>query len=326
MEIRQLRGTDLQSSRLVLGTMTFGASVDEATASEMVDVAIEAGINHLDTANAYNGGVTEEMLGRIIAGRRDELVIATKVGNRMGPDPDQVGLGPRAIHRAIDESLRRLDLDHVDLYYLHLPDRSVPIEESIGALDELVRAGKIRFGATSNYAAWQMAEMRAIAERDGSMPLGVSQPLYNLIARRLDNEYAAFSAHYGFSNIVYNPLAGGLLTGRHRDGADPEAGSRFASAVLGAIYRDRYWNEAQFRAVRDLQQVAKDAGISLIELSFRWLLSNPLVEAILIGASSVAQLRENLMAATPVGLSADVLKACDDVWTTQAGAAPKYNR
>lgn len=326
MEIRQLKGTDLQSSRLVLGTMTFGASVDEATASAMVDVAIDAGVNHFDTANAYNGGVTEEMLGRIIAGRRDNLVIATKVGGRMGSDPDQVGLSRRAIHRAIDESLRRLNLDHVDLYYLHLPDPSVPIAESIGALEELVQAGKIRFGATSNYAAWQMAEMRTIAERYGSMPLGVSQPLYNLLARRLDDEYAAFSSHFGFSNIVYNPLAGGLLTGRHRDDADPTEGSRFASTSLGAMYRDRYWNEAQFRAVRDLQQVATDAGMSLIELSFRWLLWSPLVEAILLGASSLEQLQQNLAAATPVGLTGDVLKACDDIWSTLAGAAPKYSR
>ncbi len=326
MEIRQLKSTDLQSSRLVLGTMTFGSSVDEATASEMVDVAIEAGVNHLDTANAYNAGVTEEMLGRIIAGRRDELIVATKVGNRMGPEADEVGLSPRAIHRAIDQSLRRLDLDYVDLYYLHLPDPSVPIAESLGALDELVRAGKIRFGATSNYAAWQMAEMRAIAEQSGLMPLGVSQPLYNLITRRLDDEYAAFSAHYGFSNIVYNPLAGGLLTGRHDVAVDPEAGSRFASSSLGEMYRERYWNEAQFRAVNDLQQIANDSGMSLIELSFRWLLRSPLVEAILIGASSVEQLRQNLAAATPAALSDDVLEACDTVWTTLAGAAPKYNR
>lgn len=322
MEQRTLNGTDLTTSQVVFGTMTFGSQVDVDEAGRMVQVCLDAGVTMFDTANAYNDGRSEEILGEALRGRRDEVLIATKVANPMGPGPDDAGLSRKAIFRAIDASLQRLQTEHVDLYYLHKPDPSTPIEESLGALDELVRVGKIRFGATSNYAAWQMTEMLWLAERNGWRPLHVSQPMYNLVARRLDEEYAAFSESCGVSNIVYNPLAGGLLTGKHRPEAQPEPGSRFTMEM----YRERYWNAAQFTAVAQLDEIAAEAGLTLVELSFRWLLSRRLVSAVLVGASHLDQLRANLAACREPVLDEEVAARCDEVWQTLRGAAPSYNR
>lgn len=317
-----LNGTDISTGRVVCGTMTFGSQVDERAAAAMVQACLDAGVTMFDTANAYSAGRSERLLGEILKGRRHEVLIATKVANAMGPDRDDAGLSQAAINKAIDASLERLQTDYVDLYYLHRPDPLTPIEESLEALEGLVRAGKIRYGATSNYAAWQMAEMLWLAERNGWQPLRVSQPMYNLVARRIEDTYAAFASSCGISSIVYNPLAGGLLTGKHQPGEPVEPGSRFTLEH----YRQRYWNDAQFAAVAALRGIASDAGLSLVELSFRWLLSRPLVDAVLVGASSLDQLRANLAACDASTLDADVAARCDEVWQTLRGAAPAYNR
>jgi aryl-alcohol dehydrogenase-like predicted oxidoreductase len=317
-----LSGTDLQTSQVVLGTMTFGSQVDLGEARNMVHTCLDRGISLFDTANAYNEGRSEEILGQLVKDRREQVLIATKVGNPMGSDPTDAGLNRAAIFEAIDASLERLQTDYVDVYYLHKPDWSTPIEESLEAMDALVRAGKIRYGATSNYAAWQMAEMLWLAERNGWQPLLVSQPMYNLVARRLDDEYAAFSKSCGLSNIAYNPLAGGLLTGKHQPEASPQPGSRFTMEN----YRERYWNAAQFAAVARLGDLAAEAGLTLVELSFRWLLSRPLVDAVLLGASSLEQLWSNLAACEETALNEELATACDEVWQELRGAAPNYNR
>ena len=322
MERRTLHGTDLECARAVMGTMTFGSQVDRDEAQAMVDTCLAAGVTMFDTANAYNDGRSEEMLADLLRGRREDVQIATKVANRMGSGPDDAGLSKAAIHKAIDASLQRLGIDHVDLYHLHKPDWSTPIEESLEAMEELVKAGKIRYAASSNYAAWQVAEMLWIAERNGWQPLRVSQQMYNLVARRIEDEYAAFSRQHAISDIVYNPLAGGLLTGKHRPESVPAPGTRFTKDA----YRQRYWNDRQFAAVEDLGRIAADAGMSLLELAFRWLLSRPLVDAVLIGASSMDQLRSNLAACEHASLDEEVAARCDEVWTRLDGAAPRYNR
>lgn len=317
-----LGGTDLTTSRVVLGTMTFGSQVAAAEASTMVQTCLEAGVTHFDTANAYNAGRSEEILGEALGTHRDEVLVATKVFNPMGDGPDDAGLSEAAINKAIDASLQRLQTDYVDLYYLHQPDYRVPIEESMGAMEALREAGKIRYWATSNYAAWQIADMcHRAAEHDWQQPL-TAQQMYNPIARRLDDEYANFAADFGVSTVAYNPLAGGLLTGKHQLGATPEPNSRFTLEM----YRDRYWNEYQFAAVSKLKDLADGAGITLPELSFRWLLSRPLIDAVLIGASSVDQLRANLDACAGPALDDDLVGECDAVWETVRGAAPAYNR
>lgn len=320
-EARELAG-GLWSSRLVLGTMTFGSQVDQAGADEMVAMALEAGITHFDTANVYNHGVAEQLLGHALKGRREEVVIATKVRNKMDDAPDGGGLTAAAIRRAIEESLARLGTDHVELYYLHQPDRSVPIEETLEAMAALVRQGKVGHVGFSNYAAWQVACMLELCRRENWAQPRIGQQLYNPISRGLEEEYAEFAASCGVSTLVYNPLAGGMLTGKHRGKSEPPPG-RFAA---NANYRERYWTGVQMKATERLGEIAAAAGLSLIELTLRWLLAQPVVDGVILGASSPEQLRTNLAAADGPPLDQATTSAVDDVWADVRGTFPRYNR
>lgn len=323
MERRRLAGTDLDSGRVVFGTMTFGSQVDAADAARMVARCRAAGVTMFDTSNNYNGGASEEILGKSVAGFRDEVQISTKVGSHVDQDnPELSGLTRTAIVTAVEESLRRLGTDYIDVYYFHRPDWNTPLEISLEAADELVRSGKVRYLGQSNFAAWQIAELLALGERNDWPRMLISQPMYNLLARRIETEYATASRHYGLTNIVYNPLAGGLLTGKHKLDAAPGAGTRFTKEM----YRDRYWNEQLFDGVAQLQQIADDAGLTLIELAFRWLLSRPLVDCMLLGASSLGQLESNLAAMDGPAPDDETNQRCDDVWAQLKGAAPDYNR
>ena len=323
MEQIELAGTGLQTGRIILGTMTFGAQIDESTAATMVARARDAGVTMFDTSNNYNQGEAEAILGRIVKPFRDEVLISTKGGSMVEQaDRSVMGLSRTAITRAVDGSLTRLGMDYIDVYYLHRPDRSTPIEETMSTLADLVAAGKIRHVGQSNFAAWQIVEMNYLARMNNWPPVLVSQQMYNLIARRIETEYAEAADHLGLTTIAYNPLAGGLLTGKHRFDESPSAGTRFAKDQ----YRDRYWNRDQFAAIETLSSVASEAGLTLIELSLRWLLGRRATGAILLGASSLAQLEANLAAADGSLLEQDTLAACDAVWATLAGAAPAYNR
>ena len=316
MDVRVVPGTELRVSRLILGTMTFGAQVAEREAETMVDLALDAGITMFDTAAVYVDGASEEILGAILKRKKSDALVATKVH----PNPE--GLGRPAIFRAIDASLRRLQREYVDLYYLHSPDRRIPIEESLDAMAELVRAGKVRHAGVSNYAAWQICDIRHRSAAKGWPVVAFSQQMYNLVARRLEEEYAAFSESVQLFDVVYNPLAGGLLTAKHALGSTPLPGSRFSQEQ----YRGRYWNEQQFHAVERLGEAARAEGLTLVELALRWLLTRPLVDAVLIGASTVDQLRSNLSAAEGRTLPDGLLQICDDVWRELSGVAPGYNR
>lgn len=308
---------------VMLGTMTFGDQVDERTAVAMVDVAREAGIQTFDTSNNYNAGRSEEIVGRVVKPFRDEILLSTKVGSPLGQsDPDTVGLTAKAIRLGFDASLRRLGTDYVDLYYLHRPDWKTPIDESLAAIAELVAAGKVRSVAQSNYAAWQVTEMLGPADQRGWPKVRTAQIMYNLLARRVETEYAACSSHFGLFNVVYNPLAGGLLTGKHARSKTWADGTRFSKES----YRDRYWNDAQFAAVEGLSAVADRAGVTLLELSLRWLRERPLTDSIVLGASGVEQLRGNLDALNGPALDAETERACDEITAGLAGVAPHYNR
>ncbi len=221
-ESRSMQATDLSSSRVWLGTMTFGAQVDAAAAASMVDYCLERGFNFIDTANAYNAGESESIVGKLLQGRRDQVVVATKVGLPMGNDPNDRGLSRAAINKAIEDSLRRLRTDYVDLYYLHQPDYSVPIEESLESMQRLVEAGKVRAVGASNYASWQVCQMLCLAKQNGWTPISAVQPMYNLLARGIEQEFLPMSREFALAVIAYNPLAGGLLTGKHQ----PEAPCR----------------------------------------------------------------------------------------------------
>jgi aryl-alcohol dehydrogenase-like predicted oxidoreductase len=321
---RRLSGTDLDIGRLVLGTMTFGSQLDERESERIVHRARDLGVTMFDTANTYGDGRSEEILGRIIGPFRDEIQVATKVGSTLpSADVDAPRLDRASVLRECEGSLRRLGLDHVDLYYLHVPDPRTPMEESLAACEELVRAGKVRHLAISNHAAWQVVDATRLAEAHGWPRIRASQPMYNLLARRLEDEYVACSEHLGLTDLVYNPLAGGLLTGKHRYDAEPETGTRFARK---ANYLDRYWNKAQFAAVGCLQTIADDAGLTLIELAVRWLLSRPVVDGVIFGVSSIEHLETNLAAASGPVPDGEVLTRVDEVWSDLRGAAPSYNR
>ena len=323
MEYRKLPNTDLTVSRLSFGNMTFGSQTDQSTAQRMIDRLLDAGVNFLDTANVYNQGLAEEMLGTILAGRRQRVILATKVRAKMEKAPEESGLSRAAMLKAIDSSLRRLKTDYVDLYYLHQPDWDVPIEETLGAMDELVRAGKVRWPAVSNYAAWQVCEIHWICRKNGYKPPYISQPMYNLLARGIEEEYLPFCKRFGVAVVPYNPLAGGLLSGKHLRVQGPIAGSRFDG---NKMYLDRYWHDDYFAAVEELKAVARDAGKTLVELSFQWLLAQPQVDSIILGASRLEQLEENLEACASGDLDAATLERCDTVWKRLRGITPKYNR
>jgi len=323
MEYRVLNHTDLEVSRLSFGTMTFGSQTSEADAVRMVHHCLDAGINFFDTANIYNKGQAEIILGKALAGRRDKVILATKVRGKMGEGPDDSGLSRAAIHKQLDASLARLQTDCVDVYYLHQPDYAVPIEETLAALDEAVRAGKVRYPAVSNYAAWQVCEIHWTCAKNGFKAPYISQPMYNLLARGIEDEYLPFCKRFGVAVVPYNPLAGGLLTGKQSRERGPLPGTRFDGNQL---YLDRYWHDDYFAAVEELAGIARDAGKSLVELSFQWLLSQPQVDSIILGASRREQLEENLKACAGGRLDELLLARCDAVWKRLRGITPKYNR
>ena len=322
MERRALPHTDLTVSRFCFGTMTLGKPLDQAGTNQIIDHCIEAGINFFDTANMYNGGVAETLLGTALKGHRDKVVLASKVFFKMGDAPDQQGLSRKAILRAIDETLARLQTDYLDLYYLHAPDHTVPIEESLEAMESLVKQGKVRYPACSNYAGWEVVQMLWLAKERGWHAPYISQPMYNLLARGIEQEYLAMCKEFGVSTVVYNPLAGGLLTGKHQQ-ERVTPGTRFDNNPL---YQGRYWHTQYFNAVEQLRQIAQSAGRSLVSLSLNWLLHHTASDVVILGASSMAQLNENLAAAEEGPLPEDVVKACDQVWQDLRGPLPVYSR
>jgi aryl-alcohol dehydrogenase-like predicted oxidoreductase len=322
MDSVTLSSTGLNVSRLCFGTMTFGGQTDEATSVLMVERCLAAGINFFDTANVYTGGTSETFVGRALKGRRHKVVLASKVSNKVGDAPDQKGLSRAAIRRGIDESLKRLDTDYLDLYYMHLPDYSTRIEESLAAMDELVKEGKVRHVAQSNYAAWQVAQMQCLAGKNHYQPVVVSQPMYNLLARGIEAEFLPMSKEYGIANVVYNPLAGGLLTGKHSS-AEPIEGSRFDN---NKMYLDRYWHQDDFSAVEAVREISKQSGRSMVSLALCWLLHHTRIECVILGASKVEQLDQNIKAAEEGPLDAKTLEALDQVWQRLRGVTPKYNR
>jgi 1-deoxyxylulose-5-phosphate synthase len=302
--------------------MTFGSQVDETAAIRIVDKCLDLGVNFFDTANVYNNGASEAIVGKALKGRREKLVLASKVRGKMGDGADQNGLSRTAIARGIEDSLRRLQTDYLDLYYLHQPDYAVPIDESLEAMDRLVKQGKVRYPASSNYSGWQVCQMQWIAGKNGYKPAAVTQPMYNLLARGIEQEYLPMCKEFGVSTVVYNPLAGGMLTGKQKRDA-PLKGTRFDG---NQMYLSRYWHEEDFDAVGALLEVAKKAGRSAVGLALNWLLHHTATDCVILGASKIEHLEENLKAMEEGPLGADTVSACDQVWAKIRGVAPQYNR
>jgi 1-deoxyxylulose-5-phosphate synthase len=305
MEHVRLGRSGLQVSRLCLGTMTFGLQSDEATAIAVMDQAAEAGVDFLDSSDAYplggdmaSRGRTEEIIGRWLRDKRDRFIIATKCFAPVGPAPFDAGNSRKHIMSAVDASLRRLQTDYIDLYQLHGYDPNTPVDETLGALDDLVHQGKVRYIGCSNFMTYQL--VRAIG-RSQTLRLArfdSVQPRYNLLFRQIEREMLPFCEEDGVGVIPYNPIAGGLLSGKHTRTAPPPEGSRFTLGWAGQVYQQRYWNERAFDTVEALRKLADQAGVSLVTLSVAWVLANKAVTAPIIGASRPEQLSASLAAAT----------------------------
>ena len=310
MQYKKMGRTGLKISELTLGTMIFGQQVDEAESLKIMDLAFEKGINSFDTADGYAGGRSEEIVGKALKNKRHAVVLASKVASKQGPGPNDSGLSREHILQAVENSLRRLGTDYLDIYYAHHPDPATPIEETLRAFDSLVQQGKVRYAACSNYRAGQLVRALAVSEQRNLARFDCIQTVYNLITRDIEAELLPTCADEGVGVVVYNPLAGGLLTGKHNAAAPPPADTRFGQ---NPIYLERYWSPVNFTAVAHLKQIAAANNRKPAQFALAWVLGNPGIASVIVGASSAAQLAENL-GALDVKLSPDETKACDDVW------------
>jgi aryl-alcohol dehydrogenase-like predicted oxidoreductase len=299
----RLGRTGLQVSQLCLGTMTFGLQCDEPTSVAILDRAAEGGISFIDTADVYplGGGLptvgrTEEIVGRWLHAKRDRFVVATKCFGRTGPAPWEQGNSRKHILDAVEGSLRRLGTDYIDLYQLHGPDPATPIDETLGALDDLVRAGKVRYVGCSNFLSYQVARALGRSEARSLVRFDSVQPRYNLLFRQIERELLPLCAEEGVGVIAYNPIAGGLLSGKHDPSAPPPEGTRFTLGNAAGNYQDRYWHEREFATVEELRKVAEREAVPLVTLSVAWMLANPVITAPIIGASRPGQLDDSLAA------------------------------
>ena len=292
METRRLGASGLHVSPICLGTMMFGDRTNKATTGRIVAQAREAGVNFIDTADVYADGASERIVGRLIAADRDRWVLATKAGNRMGDDPNRAGLGRKWLSRAIDDSLRRLNTDYIDIYYLHRPDPETPLAETLASVGAILAGGKARYFGLSNFRGWQHAEVvRVCAELGVPRPV-VSQPYYNAMNRVPEVEILPACAHYGLGVVPYSPLARGVLTGKYAADQPPPPGSRVAR-------RDERMMETEFRAesldfAQRLKARAEARGMTAGQFALNWVLANPLVSAVLARPRTEAQWREYL--------------------------------
>jgi aryl-alcohol dehydrogenase (NADP+) len=298
--------------------MTFGSQSDEATGFAIMDRAAEAGVDFLDSSDAYplggdlaSRGRTEEIIGRWMLGKRDRFIVATKCFAPTGPAPFDAGNSRKHIMSAVDASLRRLQTDYIDLYQLHGYDLDTPIDETLGALDDLVHSGKVRYIGCSNFLTYQLVRAIGRSETLRLARFDSVQPRYNLLFRQVERDMLPFCEEDGVGVIPYNPIAGGLLSGKHSGSAPPPEG-RFTLGWAGQMYQERYWNERAFETVGALRKLADQAGTSLVTLSVAWVLASKAVTAPIIGASRPEQLDASL-AAAEYKLDSDLKRQMDEL-------------
>jgi aryl-alcohol dehydrogenase (NADP+) len=309
--------------------MTFGLQCDEPTSAAILDRAAADGIDFLDSSDAYplggdlsTRGATEEILGRWLRGKRDRFIVATKCFAPTGPAPFDAGNSRKHIMSAVEASLRRLQTDYIDLYQLHGYDLATPIDETLGALDDLVHQGKVRYIGCSNFLTYQLVRAVGRTETLRLARLDCVQPRYNLLFRQIEREMLPYCREEGIGVIPYNPIAGGLLAGKHKRAEAPPEG-RFTLGTAGPMYQERYWHDREFETVEALVQMAKEAGVSLVTLAVAWVLANPAVTAPIIGASKPEQLDASL-AATEYVLDDELERRLDELTREyRMGDAPR---
>jgi aryl-alcohol dehydrogenase-like predicted oxidoreductase len=318
-----LDGVSVPLSRLVLGTMTFGDTVSETSAYEVFEAAIASGITGIDTANGYAKSTTESLISPLVNKYRDRIVLATKAGMPHADAGENSPLSAAGLRASVEGSLRRLDVETIDLFYLHQPDRAASLDETLETIAALRAEGKIANLGLSNFAAWQAVDVLAAAERAGAPRPVVAQNVYSILARRIEDEWLECGASHGIATMAYNPLAGGLLARRpSTDGA----GDRFSGSVLAEMYSQRYLSDSVLASVEALAAVADEAGIPQAELALRWVAGASGIDSLLLGASRVEQLKTNITAIAKGPLPTDVLTAVDDATSAVRGSQPKYNR
>jgi aryl-alcohol dehydrogenase-like predicted oxidoreductase len=320
MKIKRLGRTGLKVSEICLGTMTFGNQCDEPTSLAIMSKAFDHGVTFFDTADAYPLGATmetvgrtEEYVGRWLKGRREQIVLATKFFGKMGSGPNDLGGSRKHIMKAVEDSLRRLQTDYIDLYQMHFPDFETPLDETLRALDDLVHSGKVLYIGCSNYPAWLLCKALWTSDKLGLARFDCVQPRYNLLFRHIEAELFPLVEDQGIGIISYNPLAGGVLTGRYQPGQEPEQGTRFTIQNASEIYQARYWQETQLQAVGQLKKLCDERGVSVAQVAIAWVLSHPAITSAIVGASKPAQLDQTLSAGDLV-LDEQLLDACDDIW------------
>lgn len=300
MKYRNLGRTGVKVSPLCMGTMTFGDIADETESAKMFHRCREAGINFFDCANVYAGGRSEEILGGLIAGCRDEIILTSKVAMRAGEDINQAGASRRHIQISVEQSLKRLKTDRIDVYFLHHYDADTPIEESMRALDDLVRQGKILYPALSNWSAWQTMKAQGIAKSGRLARIECLQPMYNLVKRQAEVEILPMAASEQIGVIPYSPLGGGLLTGKYAPKIRPDSGR----LVENEMYIKRYRLTDYYRTAADFTAHAQQRGIHPAALAVAWVMAHPAVTAPIIGARSLEQLKASL-ASLDVAMTAE---------------------
>jgi len=298
MELRPLGRTGVKVSPLCLGAMMFGMKTQPNDAYDIIDCALDGGLNFIDTANVYSRGRSEEITGEALKrnGKRHKVVLATKVHGRMADDDENAfGNSRRHIIEQCEASLRRLQTDYIDLYQIHRPQPDIPIDETLRALDDLVRAGKVRYIGTSTFASWQVVESLWASERYGLNRFVCEQQPYNLLDRRVERELIPMTQTYGIATIPWSPLAGGLLSGKYHRGEEPPADSRFAAVATNPMYRRR-WTERIFDVIEGLEPIAAEKEVSLSQFSLAWVMAQPGVTSPIIGPRTMEQLEDNLQA------------------------------
>lgn len=318
MEMRRLGASGLQVSALGFGTLTFGGDssnpvgttqVDEAR--RLLDLCLEAGINLFDSADAYSQGRSEEVLGQALKGRRDDVILATKVHGRMGPGPNDIGQSRHHIMRGLEASLKRLETDYIDLYQVHRFDALTPLEETLRALDDLVRSGKVRYIGCSNYSGWHLMKALGISEREGLERFVSQQVYYSLVARELEYELVPLALDQGIGSLIWSPLSGGFLSGKFRRGqAGPEDARRSRRGDLGPIDEEK-----GFDIIDVLEEIGQAHNATIAQAALNWLLQKPGVTSILVGARREEQLVDNLKAAS-WKMTFDEVKRLDEVSAT----------
>lgn len=292
MKYNYLGRSGLKVSELCLGTMMFGGAADEAVANDIVDSARDTGVNFIDTADMYNGGESERVVGRAIAADRERWVLATKVGNPMGAGPNEKGMSRKWIRQAVDASLKRLGTDYIDLLYIHKADFDAPLSEMVQAFADLVRMGKINYFGVSNFKAWRLAETMALAEKAGIQGPIATQPLYNLVNREAEVEHLPAADFYGVGVVTYSPLARGILTGKYKPNASPEQGSRAARGDVRMMEAE--WRPESLLVAEKLAKHAESKGEKSAHIAQQWVMRNALVSSTIVGPRTMEQWQDYL--------------------------------